>query len=92
MHEPNPLEDAGQRADCLLAQASEEELAETVRLLALSVAHYQTRYGGLPFEKVHVASPPVQPGEAELEARGMEILAEVLGRVRSAFSPACSIH
>jgi hypothetical protein len=37
-------------ADRLIADASKEDVAEAARLLALNVAHYQQKYGALPFE------------------------------------------
>jgi hypothetical protein len=37
-------------ADRLIDSASKEDVAEAARLLALNVAHYQQKYGALPFE------------------------------------------
>jgi hypothetical protein len=38
-------------ADSLLEGVSKEELAECARLLAIHLAHYQTRYGEIPIEE-----------------------------------------
>jgi hypothetical protein len=37
-------------ANRLIGGASKENAAEAARLLALNVAHYQQKYGALPFE------------------------------------------
>ncbi len=35
----------------LIAQASKEQIAECARLLALNLAHYQSKFGELPLEE-----------------------------------------
>jgi hypothetical protein len=38
-------------SDQLIEQASKEEVAEVARVLALHVAHYQTKHGAIPVEE-----------------------------------------
>ena len=38
-------------ADHLAGTATRDQLAETARLLALSLAHYQLRFGEVPLER-----------------------------------------
>ena len=38
-------------ADHLIEKSSKEDIAETARLLALNVAHYQSKYGELPLDE-----------------------------------------
>jgi hypothetical protein len=72
-------------ADRLIEAATKEELAETARLLALNVAHYQSRFGELPLEGMLAMLSVAKPNEeqAALLASGMETLVGVLGLVRS---------
>jgi hypothetical protein len=74
-----------QLADRLIEVATKEELAETARLLALNVAHYQSRFGELPLEGMLAMLSVATPNEeqAALLASGMETLVGVLGLVRS---------
>jgi len=37
-------------ADQMIADASKKDVAETARLLALNLAHYQGKFGDLPLE------------------------------------------
>jgi hypothetical protein len=72
-------------ADMLIAQASKEQLAECARLLALNLAHYQTKYGDLPLDEMHAMTSASGPndGQSELLALGMENLVGILGTVCS---------
>ena len=74
-------------ADKLIAKVSKEDLAETARLLALNIAHYQSKYGELPLDETLAALGQAQPNDAQLEIlnNGMEILVGVLGNVVSGF-------
>lgn len=38
----------------LIEKVSKEDLAECARLLAINIAHYQSKYGELPLEKTPV--------------------------------------
>lgn len=39
-------------ADQLIERSSKEEIAECAKLLALNVAHYQSKYGELPLDEM----------------------------------------
>lgn len=69
--------------DNLVGMADKEQMAECARLLALNVAHYEMRYGGLPLEAILATTDSGQPNvqQAELIARGMVTMAGVLGNV-----------
>ena len=70
-------------ADQLIAKSSKEDIAETARLLALNVAHYQSKYGELPLDETLAMINMDKPNEAQLQLMGdgMEILVGVLGTV-----------
>lgn len=72
-------------ADALIEQATKEQLAECARLLALNVAHYQSRFGEVPLEETLAMLDADAPNEkqATLLAFGMENLVGVLGSVCS---------
>lgn len=72
-------------ADKLIEKVSKEDLAETARLLALNIAHYQSKYGQLPLDETLAVLGQAQPNDAQLEIlnSGMEILVGVLGNVVS---------
>lgn len=72
-------------ADTLIEQATKEQLAECARLLALNVAHYQSRFGEVPLEETLAMLEADAPNEkqATLLAFGMENLVGVLGSVCS---------
>ena len=72
-----------QLADQLIEKSSKEEIAECARLLALNVAHYQSRFGELPLEERLAMLSMNYPNEEQfrLVASGMEILVGVLGNV-----------
>lgn len=72
-------------ADLLIEQASKEQLAECARLIALNLAHYQSKYGELPLEETLAALGATEPNEEQalLLRNGMEVLVGVLGNVLS---------
>ena len=72
-----------QVADQLLEHATKNQLAETARLLALNLAHYQIRFGEIPlanFAKL-MKTQEIDDETAKLIAVGMENLVGVLGLV-----------
>ncbi len=72
-------------ADHLVANSTKEDVAETARLLALNLAHYQGKYGDLPLEETLAVLNADQPNEDQLKmlVSGMENLVGVLGMVRA---------
>jgi len=70
-------------ADQLIEKVSKDDLAECARLLALNVAHYQTKYGELPLDETLAMIGMTKPNEEQLQLMidGMEILVGVLGNV-----------
>jgi hypothetical protein len=72
-------------ADLLIQQASNEQLAECARLLALNLAHYQGLYGEVPLEEVLAALDAREPNDdqAKLLVGGMVNLVGVLGNILS---------
>jgi hypothetical protein len=72
-------------ADRLIEQSSKEELAECARLLALNLAHYQTKYGDLPLDETLATLDANEPNEAQLQllVSGTEHLIGLLGNVMS---------
>jgi hypothetical protein len=72
-------------ADQLIEKVSKEDMAECARLLALNVAHYQTKYGELPLDETLAMIGMIKPNEEQLQLMtdGMEILVGMLGNVVS---------
>ena len=72
-------------ADQLIGKVSKEDLAECARLLALNVAHYQSKYGELPLDETLTLTGMNKPNAEQLRlmAAGMEVLVGVLGNVVS---------
>lgn len=72
-------------ADQLIEKSSKEDIAEAARLLALNVAHYQSKYGELPLDETLAMINMDKPNEAQLQlmGEGMEIFVGVLGTVVS---------
>ena len=72
-------------ADMLIEQANKEDLAECARLLALTLAHYQGKFGEMPLEATLTALDATEPNDeqAVMLRDGMEILVGVLGGVLS---------
>ncbi len=72
-------------ADQLIEKSTKEDIAECARLLALNVAHYQSKYGELPLDDTLAMIGMTKPNEEQLQlmANGMEVLVGVLGSVCS---------
>ena len=72
-------------ADMLIAGATKDQLAECARLLALNLAHYQSKYGELPLDQTLAMLDAIEPNDAQAEmlANGMQNLVGVLGVVTS---------
>jgi len=70
-------------ADQLIERSSKEEIAECARLLALNVAHYQSKYGELPLDEMLGMIGMSKPNEAQIQLlkTGTEIFVGVLGNV-----------
>jgi len=70
-------------ADQLIEKVSKDDLAECARLLAISVAHYESKYGELPLDETLAMIGMTKPNEAQLQLMtdGMEVLVGVLGNV-----------
>lgn len=70
-------------ADQLIEKSSKEDIAEAARLLALNVAHYQSKYGEFPLDETLGMIGMTKPNEAQLQlmGEGMEILVGVLSNV-----------
>ena len=77
-------------ADILINQADKEQVAECARLLALNLAHYQSKYGDLPLGETLAMVDADEPNDeqAVLLANGMENLVGVLGTVCSGLDEA----
>lgn len=76
-----------QVADRMIELADKEQMADCARLLALDVAHYEMRYGGLPLEAILATtdSDQLSGQQVELVARSMVTMARVLGNVLQGF-------
>lgn len=70
-------------ADQLIEKVSKEDLAECARLMALNVAHYQSKYGDLPLDETLALINMDKPNEEQIQmlTDGMEIFVGVLGNV-----------
>lgn len=70
-------------ADQLIEKVSKDDLAECARLMALNVAHYQSKYGELPLDETLAMINTDKPNDEQLKllAEGMEIFVGVLGNV-----------
>jgi hypothetical protein len=70
-------------ADQLIEKVSKEDLAECARLMALNVAHYQSKYGELPLDETLAMISMTKPNEEQIQmlTDGMEIFVGVLGNV-----------
>jgi hypothetical protein len=71
-------------ADQMIANSTKEDVAETARLLALNLAHYQSKFGDMPLEETLAILNADTPNEAQVHllVLGMENLVGVLGMVR----------
>lgn len=72
-------------ADQLIEKVGKDDLAECARLLALNVAHYQSKYGELPLDEMLAMLGTTNPNDEQVKmlTDGMEILVGVLGNVVS---------
>lgn len=70
-------------ADQLIEKSSKDDIAETARLLAMNLAHYQAKYGELPLDETLAMIGITKPNDEQVKmlADGMEILVGVLGGV-----------
>lgn len=70
-------------ADQLIEKSTKEDIAETARLLALNLAHYQSKYGELPLDETLAMINMDKPNAEQLQlmAAGMEVLVGTLGNV-----------
>jgi len=66
-----------------MATATKDEISECARLLALNVAHYQSKYGVLPGDEIvaMLSTKTLDEEQSGLLANGMEILVGMLGTV-----------
>jgi hypothetical protein len=84
---PEKKQPFGMRSKQSLSQLCyrSEDLAECARLLALNVAHYQSKFGELPLDETLAMIGMTKPNEAQIQlmADGMEVLVGVLGNVVS---------
>ena len=76
--------------DLLIEQSTKEQLAESARLLALNVAHYQMKYGEIALDDTLAMVDAPEPSEEQLNllALGLETLVGVLGNVMSGLGEA----
>ena len=69
--------------DQLVEKASKQELAETARLLAVNLSHYQMKYGDLPLDEqlamIDIEKPNAE--QTEMLVNGMNNLVGLLGNV-----------
>ena len=70
-------------ADQLISYATKEQVAECARLLAINLAHYQSKFGHLPLDETLAMIDIEVPNDAQADmlAKGMENLVGVLGTV-----------
>lgn len=72
-------------ADQLIEKVNKDDLAECARLLAMNIAHYQSKYGELPLNETLAMLGMGIPNEEQVEliTNAMEIFVGVLGSVVS---------
>ena len=70
-------------SDRLIEQASKEDLAETARVLALHLAHYQKKYEPIPVQDSLklMLTETIDDSQAGALADGFEVLIEVIRAV-----------
>lgn len=70
-------------AEQLIEKSAKDDLAECAKLLALNVAHYQSKYGELPLDETLAMIAMTNPNAKQLQlmTAGMELLVGVLGDV-----------
>ena len=71
-------------ADQMIANSTKDDIAETARLLAMNLAHYQSKFGDMPLEETLAVLNADRPNESQLHllVSGMENLVGVLSMVR----------
>ena len=69
--------------DQLIEKASKEEIVETARLLAVSLSHYQMKFGELPLDEIMDMIDIEKPNaeQTEMLVNGMKNLIGLLGNV-----------
>ena len=74
-------------ADQLTNVASKEDLAECARLLAINIAHYESKYGQLPLDETLAMACADKPNDEQIKllTSGLEALVGVLGSVFKGF-------
>ena len=67
----------------LFEKSSKDEIAETARLLAMNLAHYQAKYGQLPLDETLAMIGMDKPNAEQIQmlSDGMELLIGLLGNV-----------
>jgi hypothetical protein len=72
-------------ADELIEKTSKDDVAECARLLAMNIAHYQSKFGALPLNETLAMLGSGEPNADQLNllTNSMEILVGVLGTVVS---------
>jgi hypothetical protein len=85
MSDLSTFEQYNKLANLLIENVSKEDLAECARLLAMNVAHYQSKYGELLLDEKLAMIGMTKPNEEQIQLMtdGMEILVGVLGNVVS---------
>lgn len=69
--------------DQLIEKATKQQVAETARLLAVNLSHYQMKYGELPLQETLSLTniEKLNAEQTDLLVNGMEGLLGVLGNV-----------
>jgi hypothetical protein len=72
-------------ADELIEKVSKDDISECARLLAMNIAHYQSKFGDLPLDETLAMLGTGKPNNEQLVLliRSMEILVGILGNVVS---------
>ena len=83
MHHLSDFEAFYELANRLIDSASKEQVAEVARLLALSLAHYQLKFGELPLETFEemMRAQEIDPETEKILTSGMETLTGVVAMV-----------
>jgi hypothetical protein len=70
-------------ADQLIEKVNKDDITECARLLALNVAHHQSKYGELPLDETLAMTNTDKPNQEQIQllTDGMEIFVGVLGNV-----------
>lgn len=70
-------------ADQLIEKSSKDDIAETARLLAMNLAHYQSKYGEISLDETLAMISMEKPNAEQIQmlSDGMELLVGVLGNV-----------